>query len=309
MACLKQLAAAMAASGAVALFHIAGVTPEADLPGVTPGGLPCVLVDDLSAGRRRLSRPGERIDLVALGCPHLSLAEAAEVAAQLRGRRVQAPLWINMARGVVRQAEALGLRQAMEAAGARVVCDTCVVVAPLDKLGYRHVATNSAKAAIYAAMHGNGGVWFGTLAECIEAAISGAWPGPARGPVVLKGRAVVQGEAEGELLCTGQPISFYGGVDPATGEVRDRTHELFGRSIAGKVLAFPAGKGSTVGSYVLYAMKRNGCAPAALLVERAEPIVVAGAVIAGVPLVDGIDLSQLATGRRVRVSGDTMTAE
>ena len=303
MAALKQLAAAMAAAGAVALFHVPGVTPEADDPAMAPEGLAEVQIDSLDAARTSLRRPGQRVDLVALGCPHLSASEAAAVARQLKGRTVRVPLWVCLSRAVAAEAEQRGDARTIREAGAVLVCDTCVVVAPLQDLGFEHVAVNSAKAAIYLAMHGDGGVCFGSLAECVEAAACGAWPGAPACGVTLEGRAVVGGEAEGELLCTSQPISFYGGVDPDTGEVRDRTHELFGQNIAGKVLAFPSGKGSTVGSYVLYALRRNGVAPCALLVERADPVVAAGAVIAGIPMIDGIERSSLTTGRHVRIRG------
>ena len=85
---------------------------------------------------------------------------------------------------------------------------------------------------------------------------------------------------------TDAPLSFLGGVDPVTGVVIDDDHPLRGRSIAGRVLAFPCGKGSTVGSYVLYGLARNGVAPAAIINTEAETIIAAGALIAGIPLVD-----------------------
>ncbi len=85
---------------------------------------------------------------------------------------------------------------------------------------------------------------------------------------------------------TDAPLSFLGGVDPATGTVIESGHPLHGRSIAGRVLVFPHGKGSTVGSYVLYGLARNGVAPAAIVNEEAETIIAAGALIAGIPLVD-----------------------
>lgn len=85
---------------------------------------------------------------------------------------------------------------------------------------------------------------------------------------------------------TDAPISFLGGVDPTTGVVIEAGHPLEGQSIVGRVLAFPHGKGSTVGSYVLYGLARNGVAPAAIVNEEAETIIAAGALIAGIPLVD-----------------------
>jgi predicted aconitase with swiveling domain len=110
----------------------------------------------------------------------------------------------------------------------------------------------------------------------------------------------------GELLVSPAPISFLSGVDPETGIIVEKGHPLYGKCIAGKVLAFPFGKGSTVGSYVLYALSRNGHAPAAIINEEAEPIIVTGAIIAKIPMVDRITvpLSSLKDGVRVTVDGD-----
>lgn len=121
----------------------------------------------------------------------------------------------------------------------------------------------------------------------------------------LKGRKIVGGNAEGELIVSQKPLSFLGGVDPETGIVTDAESDIMGQSIAGKVLAFPRGKGSTVGSYVIYALKKNGKAPKAIIVGEAETIVATGAIIADIPMVDGIDVSKLRTGSKVRVNAET----
>ncbi|MEN6519216.1 MAG: DUF126 domain-containing protein [Methanospirillum sp.] len=104
--------------------------------------------------------------------------------------------------------------------------------------------------------------------------------------VIIRARGIGKGAGTGPLLVTDAPLSFLGGVDPATGMVIEAGHPLHGRSIAGRVLVFPHGKGSTVGSYVLYGLARNGVAPAAIINEEAETIIAAGALIAGIPLVD-----------------------
>jgi len=126
-------------------------------------------------------------------------------------------------------------------------------------------------------------------------------------PVVLHGRGLSRGMGRGPVLVSPGPISFLGGVDPETGEVIERGNPLEGQSVAGRVLAFPHGKGSTVGSYVIYALARNGKAPAALVNAEAEPIIVTGAIIAGIPLVDrpGVPLSRLRDGAMARVDGET----
>jgi predicted aconitase with swiveling domain len=123
----------------------------------------------------------------------------------------------------------------------------------------------------------------------------------------LKGRKVVGGYAEGEALVSVDPVSFYGGVDPETGVVVEPGHAVEGECITGKVFVFPTGKGSTVGSYVIYRMKKLGTAPAALINAETEAIIATGCVISEVPLVDRVegDLFQvLRTGQRVRVVAD-----
>jgi predicted aconitase with swiveling domain len=122
----------------------------------------------------------------------------------------------------------------------------------------------------------------------------------------LKGRIIYRGKAEGEALVTSMPISFYGGVDPNTGVVIEKGHELQGVSIKGKVLVFPQGKGSTVGSYTLYRLKKNGAAPAAMINRETETIVAVGAIISEIPFVDKIDVSKIKKGDKVSVENDTV---
>ena len=95
----------------------------------------------------------------------------------------------------------------------------------------------------------------------------------------LTGCGVVPGIAEGEVLMTAESISFWGGVDPATGLVNDPRHELFGQSVAGKVLAFPFGKGSSTGSLIMLELVRVNKAPAALVNVRTEPILATGPIV------------------------------
>ena len=123
----------------------------------------------------------------------------------------------------------------------------------------------------------------------------------------LKGRIIYKGKAEGEALTTTQPISFYGGVDPNTGVVIEKGHELQGISVKGKILVFPQGKGSTVGSYTLYRLKKNGVAPAGMVNRECETIVAVGAIISEIPCVDKVDIAKIKTGERVRIENDTVT--
>ncbi len=108
---------------------------------------------------------------------------------------------------------------------------------------------------------------------------------------------------------TSQAISFFGGVDPETGIVVERGHPLEGQSVAGKVLVFPTGKGSTVGSYTLYRLKHNGCAPLAILNEACETIIAVGCIIAEIPCVDQLPIHEIQAGSLVRVEGDEVTIE
>jgi uncharacterized protein len=119
----------------------------------------------------------------------------------------------------------------------------------------------------------------------------------------LKGRTIYAGIAEGEALVTMMGISFFGGVDPETGVVVERGHELQGQSIAGKVLVFPTGKGSTVGSYTLYRLQHAGLAPAAILNAECETITAVGCIIAEIPCLDQIAIQELSSGDRIRVDG------
>jgi predicted aconitase len=172
---LKTLAAAMAASGAVALFHVEGVTPEARAGDVIAPGAEMLRVDDLEPGYLALNGSSDEVDLVSLGCPHASLAEIRAVADYVDGRAAKAALWVTTARAVREAAESAGLVARIEAAGGRVVADTCMVVAPAADLGFRTLATNSAKMAYYAPSHSGLSVRFGTMEQCLEAAIRGKW--------------------------------------------------------------------------------------------------------------------------------------
>lgn len=120
----------------------------------------------------------------------------------------------------------------------------------------------------------------------------------------IKGRIIFKGKVEGEALVTSQPISFYGGVDPDTGTITEKGHELEGKNIRGKILVFPNGKGSTVGSYSLYRMKKNGTAPIGMINEECETIVAVGAIISGIPCVDKLDISRIRMGDIVKIEND-----
>ena len=127
--------------------------------------------------------------------------------------------------------------------------------------------------------------------------------------MIFHGRSIYRGQVEGEALCTRQGISFFGGVDPDSGLVVETGHELIGQSIAGKILVFPSGKGSTVGSYTLYRLMKNGLAPAAILNAECEPITAVGCIIAGIPCIDHLPIDRLSTGHHLRLDGSTGVVE
>ena len=172
----KTFGAAMAASGAVALWHAEGITPEARSGNFVAPGARHLIIDDLEPAYAALNGPAQEIDLVSIGCPHASLAEIEAVADVLSGQRTRARLWITTARSTQQAALRAGLVARIEAAGGQVVADTCLVVAPVAGLGVRTMATNSAKMAFYTPSHSGLAVRFGSLEECIAAAVTGCWP-------------------------------------------------------------------------------------------------------------------------------------
>lgn len=119
----------------------------------------------------------------------------------------------------------------------------------------------------------------------------------------MMGRAIMTGRAKGLALVSRTPISFYGGVDTKTGVIIEKGHELEGECVSGTILVFPCGKGSTVGSYVIYGLQKNGVAPLAIVNEETETIIATGAILAGIPCVDGIDIGEISTGDHLRVDG------
>ena len=125
----------------------------------------------------------------------------------------------------------------------------------------------------------------------------------------LHGRTIYPGTAEGEALVTSLGISFFGGVDPDTGIVVEKGHPLEGQAIGGKILVFPTGKGSTVGSYTLYRLKINGVAPVAIVNAQCETITAVGCIIAEIPCVDQIEIARLKTGDAIRLDGAQGTLE
>ena len=127
---------------------------------------------------------------------------------------------------------------------------------------------------------------------------------------IIKGRSISRGISNGEVLICKDAISFLGDIDPKTGICVAPKHAIIGKDITSKVLVFPHGKGSTVGSYVLLQLAKNGHAPAAMINLEAEPIIVVGAIISKIPMIDKLEkdpFALLKDGMKVKVDGDKGT--
>ena len=147
---LKTLGAALASSGSVALYHVEGVTPEYDMNSEEDiDDIMFVSDKDIQKTREDLSTTDKEIDLVCLGCPHASLEEIRQVASVVRGKTIKNKLWICTSASVKATADRMGYTKAIEEAGGNVVCDTCMVVAPIEEMGFEVIGVNSAKAANY----------------------------------------------------------------------------------------------------------------------------------------------------------------
>ena len=145
---LKALGAAMAASGAVALYHADGLTPEA-------GNMDISGLEKIQVGEEELKATFDRLntgsipDIVILGCPHASLREIASLAEKLEGKKLKKPIWICTSRVMAEAAERMGFKDTIEKAGGKIVADTCMVVSPIEEMGYKTTGVNSGKAANY----------------------------------------------------------------------------------------------------------------------------------------------------------------
>jgi hypothetical protein len=168
---LKSFSASLVTYGAKPLFYIRNITPE---KAKKPAAKITITEDDLKEAYKAVNDEGEDIDFVSIGCPHASIAEIAEVARLLNGRKVKTEFWITTARSTKQLADLRGYTKTIEEAGAKFACDTCLAVAPL-KGRFKSVATNSAKGCFYARGTNQMKTKLGDTAKCIEAAVSGKW--------------------------------------------------------------------------------------------------------------------------------------
>ena len=145
---LKSLGAAMAASGAVALYHIKDLTPEADLVETKRLEKITITQQDIDETYQTLSK-GEEPDIVILGCPHASLREISLLAEKVKDKQLKKPVWICTSRMMKEAADRMGFTKIIEKAGGKIVADTCMVVSPIEQMGYKKTGVNSGKAANY----------------------------------------------------------------------------------------------------------------------------------------------------------------
>lgn len=145
---LKALGAAMAASGAVALYYIENLTPEAHL--METAGLESIDISNAEVQEvyKTLNCDKEE-DIAIFGCPHASMEEIATLAAELEGKTLKKPVWICTSRMMKEAANRMGFTDIIEQAGGKIVADTCMVVSPIEDMGYKVTAVNSGKAANY----------------------------------------------------------------------------------------------------------------------------------------------------------------
>ena len=246
-----------------------------------------------------------------LGCPHASIDQFRDVARLLDGKKIKTHLWMFTSRAVKTVADMSGFTKKIEDAGGLVMTDTCSAIARAVPKGTKVVALDSAKQTHYLPAMVGVEAWFGTTEDCINAALTGRWTGELQ-MIVLHGRGIVGGCAEGEALVTRETISGWGGIDPMTGTVIETRHELRGQSFKDKVLVFPGAKGSSGWSNAFHMTRLTKSAPLAMVFNQMTTKIALGAVVTRVPAVTDLDqdpLSIIETGDWVKVDGDAGTVE
>ncbi|ADP77703.1 predicted aconitase subunit 1 [Methanothermus fervidus DSM 2088] len=147
---LKNLGAALASAGAVALYHIEGVTPEYSLIDKNEfEDKITVTKKDLKAAKEELSTTNEKPEIVCIGCPHSSIQDIKKVAEIVANKKLNCDLWVCTSLSTKIMADRMGYTKIIEKSGGKILCDTCMVVTPIEDLGYKTIGVDSAKAAIY----------------------------------------------------------------------------------------------------------------------------------------------------------------
>ena len=261
---MKSFCASVVTYGAKPLFYMKGITPASETV-QAPKETITIEESDLKNAYDNINDQVSDIDFVCVGCPHCSIKEIAEIARpteRQKSRREHGALGCNIthSKATSRQTRLhpshRGSRRKIRL---RHLHGSCPAQGQIQSVGNNF---GERLFLLKAEPHENQDGQHGRMRKR-----SGDWK-----MEQLKGRIIYKGKAEGEALTTTQPISFYGGVDPNTGVVIEKGHELQGQSVKGKILVFPQGKGSTVGSYTLYRLKKNGAAPAGMVNRECETI-------------------------------------
>ncbi|XRP97136.1 aconitase X [Methanocaldococcus sp. 16A] len=167
---LKSLGAAMAASGGVALYHAKHLTAECKVKEVIDDKVEKISigVDEIIEAYEKLNTTNEEPDLICVGCPHCSLMEIKKIAEILKDKKLDADLWVCCSLHIKAIADRMGYSKIIEKAGGKIIKDTCMVVSPIEDLGYKKVATNSGKAAVYLPNFCKSEVIFGDIVEIVK---------------------------------------------------------------------------------------------------------------------------------------------
>ena len=167
---LKSLGAAMAASGGIALYHIKNITPES-------GKYSDLKLEKIEFTENELKKSYEEltdidtIDLVVVGCPHASLSEIRRIADKLKNKKLRNDFWVCTSKSIKIWSDKMDYTKIIENAGGKIICDTCMVVSPLEELDYKNIGTNSGKAAKYLPGFCKKKVFFSDLDTLIEMSI------------------------------------------------------------------------------------------------------------------------------------------
>ena len=178
---LKALCAAAAASGAVALLHIVGITPEARTLEEAFGGnhpeetITFTKKDLLETREKMNTHKGKNVDIVALGCPHYTINEIITVQKLLNGRKISdnVALWIYANSAAIALAEKMGIRKDLESLGVTIRAQTCMIISPIAEWGFKVMMTDSGKCVHYGPMECGTEMVFGSVEECVESAVCG----------------------------------------------------------------------------------------------------------------------------------------
>lgn len=305
---LKALGAAAASAGAVAMFHMVGVTPEApDLATACGGRAPQRTIEigprEMQAALAELSTPTTQpLGAISVGTPHFSFEEFRRAHALLAGRCVSPTVsfYISTGRDVLKRVDEAGFGDDLRASGVTIVTDTCTYLTPILRERPGAVMTNSAKWAWYAPGNLGYEVIFATLEDCVESAVHGERrsrapashmvpPADAEATAPSGTEAselpsspamtLIAGEATAEVLALDEPLSFWGGVRERDGRIIDVHHPQHGEGIAGRMLVMPGGRGSSSSSSVLAELVRGGVAPAGVVLATPDPILSLGAMV------------------------------